>query len=209
MTSLNLRVLIGACAGILLTAPVHADILGSIWEGVSNANNATPANVPGTTPNVTFDVPGNSLNFDSRVGGYTIGGFLSSGGATITSGSGDAGNTVNNTMFNITGMVSVTTGQTFTVTHDDGLTFIIGTDTVINHPSATAPTTTTETYTGPSGTFDFQLVYGECCGAPAVLQMSGLNLVSTPVPEPGSIALLSSVLLVLGFALRKRFAKVI
>lgn len=206
MTKVSLHILVGACAAFLLSAPVRADILGSIWENQTAASqNATPANVPATTPNVTFDIPGTAINFQSG-GLYTIGEFLSSGGAAITSGASHAGDTLDNTIFNITGTVTVTTGETFSAGHDDGLTFIIGSDTVINAPLPTGFVLTTETYTGPSGNFPFQLVYGECCGAPADLEISGLRLVST-VPEPSSVVLTSSVLLLLGIVLRKRFAK--
>ena len=210
MTKLMLRILVGACAGFLLSAPVQADIIGSIWENQPGpAGNATPANVPATAPQVTFDIPGTTINFQSGVGGYTVVGFLSSGGATITSGASHAGDDLNNTIFNFTGTVTVTNGETFSAGHDDGLTFTIGSNTVINTPGPTGFTVTTETYTGPSGNFPFQLVYGECCGSPADLEISGLALVSPSVPEPSTVVPMSIVLLVLGFVLRKRFAKTV
>jgi hypothetical protein len=209
MTKFRLRILVGVCAGFLLSAPVRADIIGSIWENdATGAGDATSANVPATTPDVTFDIPGTTINFQSGAL-YTIGEFLSSGGATITSGASHAGDTLDNTIFNITGTVTVTNGETFSAGHDDGLTFIIGSDTVINAPGPTGFTVTTDTYTGPSGNFPFELVYGECCGAPANLEISGLALVSTPVPEPSSVILMSTLLLVIGFMARKQFAKTV
>jgi len=204
MTKLASRVLVGAFGAFLVIAPVHAEIDGSIWENQANANNAIPANVPLTTPDVTFSIPGGDINFASG-NLYTIGEFLASGGATITNGAGQAGNTLNNTIFNITGTVTVTTGEPFTAGHDDGLTFIIGSDTVISAPGPTSFVSTPGTYTGPSGDFAFQLVYGETSGAPADLQITGLDLTSTP--EPSSVVLMTSALLGLGFVLRKRIAK--
>lgn len=165
---------------------------GSIWENDSTgASDATPANVPGTTPDVTFSV---TTPIDFASGSlYTIGEFLSSGGATVLTGAGELGNTLDNTIFNFTGTVSVTTGQTFTVGHDDGLTLVIGGLTVINEPFPTSFVVTNQTYTGPTGTLPFQLVYGECCGAPADLSISlPLNGSS---PEPSTW-----VMMVLGFA---------
>jgi len=204
MRSFVSRVLVGAVAGLLLGATAHADIIGSIWENDSTgAGNAIPANVPTTAPNVTFDLPGTVIDFQSNAS-YTIGQFLSSGGATITSGAADAGNTLDNTIFDITGTVSVTNGETFTAGHDDGLTFIIGGLTVISAPGPTSFTPTSGTYTGPSGNFAFQIVYGECCGAPGDLEISGLALVSAP--EPSSVILMFSMALGLGFVARKRFA---
>lgn len=206
MTKIKLRILIGLSAAFLLSLPVHADIVGSIWEvSAAVASDAIPANVPGTAPTVTFDLPGSTINFQSG-GLYTIGEFLTSGGATITSGASHASDTLDNTLFNITGTVTVTSGESFSAGHDDGLTFMIGGDTVINDPGPTGFTVTTETYTGPAGNFPFQLVYGECCGAPADLEIAGLSLTST-VPEPNSVILTSAMLLVIGFVARKRFAK--
>ena len=124
---------------------------------------------------------------------YTIGEFLSSGGATVLTGAGELGNTLDNTIFNFTGNVSVTTGQTFTVGHDDGLTLVIGGLHVIDEPNPTSFVVTNEVYTGPSGTLPFQLVYGECCGAPADLSIS-LPL-NGATPEPSTW-----VMVILGFA---------
>lgn len=185
-------------AAVLLTAiavagPAYANVAtGSIWENETAASqDATPANVPGTTPDVTFSVP-TPIDFSSGAL-YTIGEFLSSGGATVLTGSGELGNTLDDTIFNFTGNVSVTSGQTFTVGHDDGLTLVIGGLTVISEPLPTSFVVTTETYTGPSGNLPFQLVYGECCGAPADLSIS-LPL-NGATPEPSTW-----VMLVLGFA---------
>jgi len=60
-------------------------------------------------------------------------------------------NLVTGTLIQLLGTVSVTSGQSFSVAHDDGLTLIIGGLTVINAPEPTAPTTTSATYTGPAG----------------------------------------------------------
>jgi hypothetical protein len=185
-------------AAILLTAvsvagSAYANVAtGSIWENDSTgASDATPANVPGTTPDVTFSVT-TPIDFTSGAL-YTIGEFLSSGGATVLTGAGELGNTLDNTIFNFTGNVSVTTGETFTVGHDDGLTLVIGGLHVIDEPFPTSFVVTNEVYTGPSGTLPFQLVYGECCGAPADLSISLPLNGSTPEPS-------TWVMMVLGFA---------
>jgi len=168
-------------------------VTGSIWENdPTGASNATVANVPVTTPNVTFTTT-SPINFASG-GLYTIGEFLSSGGgSTVLTGAGELSHTLQNTLFDFKGSVTVTNGQSFTVGHDDGLTLVINGVTVINQPGPTSFVNTTSTYTGPSGTFAFELVYGECCGAPANLSVS-LPL-QTAVPEPSTWAMM-----ILGFA---------
>jgi hypothetical protein len=202
---------IAAVAIAMITTSAQANtVTGSIWEDQpTGANNATPANVPGTTPDVTFttDTPINfsadgTINYPQYPAPYTIGGFLQSGsGSTILSGSGELNNTMLNTIFDFRGMVSVTTGETFTVTHDDGLTLVIGGNTVISAPGPTSPTTTTVTYGGPTGNYSFNLVYGECCGPPAVLNIS---LPLSPVPEPSTYAMLLAGLGLIGFVAYRR-----
>ncbi len=106
------------------------------------------------------------------------------------------------TLLEFTGLVTVTNGQMFTVTHDDGLTLIIGGLNLGFNPGPTAPSTSLATYTGPTGTFAFQLVYGECCGGPAVLQVD--LPFTAAVPEPETYALMMAGLAALGFISRRR-----
>jgi hypothetical protein len=186
-------------------------ISGRIWTNdPTGAQNATPGNVPNTTPNVTFDVDATGLKFDSRLvgNGYTIGGFLTSGGGAfnaynIAYNGATSGGTINNTIWEFTGNVTMKHGQVFHVEHDDGLTLTIGGDVVVNQPGPTAPTDTSYTWNGADGTFAFQLVYGECFGAPAVLE-TDLPLVNS-APEPSSMALLGFGVLGLGgYAWRRK-----
>jgi hypothetical protein len=152
-------------------------------HGTANATFTVPS--PTNSACSTGMFPGDTLCFDSRVsaplGGfpnaYTLGGFLASGGATnVTGSANDLGQALDNgttgMIFEFTGMVTVTNGQQFTVAHDDGLSLTIGGIPVITVPGPTSPNNTVATYTGPAGTFQFDLVYGECCGAPAVLATS-------------------------------------
>ncbi len=203
-----LKAAVAVMALFAASANAANTVVGSIWENQATAaSNATIANVPGTTPDVTFTAPSTPLSFTSTGVPYTIGGFLSTGGATFLTGSSHSGDTLQNTLFDFKGTVSVTSGQTFTVGHDDGLTLVIGGLTVINVPQPTAFVNTTVTYNGPTGNFAFELVYGECCGAPAALAIS-LPLVSPTIPpaipEPQSYALMLAGLGLMGWVTRRR-----
>jgi cytoskeletal protein CcmA (bactofilin family) len=163
-----------------------ASVIGSAYLNNSASTNAIIGFSHGP-PDVTFSVPsannpactgafaGDTLCFNSGAAGngYTLGGFLATGGATILTGTTAAlAANLNNTVFEFTGSVTVNNGQSFQAGHDDGLQLLIGNNLVINAPGPTSFATTAVTYTGPSGTFPFDLVYGECCGPPAALGIS-------------------------------------
>ena len=188
-------------------------VSGQVWE-VSNAvaSNATLGNAAtaagSSDPTVTFTEQSPlSLTAGSPYSAaYTIQGFIQSqAGSTIGSPAHglNLSDPMGSDLFNFTGTVTVTTGQTFTFAHDDGLTFVIGTDTVVNVPGPTSSESTTGTYTGTSGNEPFQLVYGECCSAPAVLEVN-LPLTSA-TPLPAALPLFAGGLGLLGlFGRRKK-----
>ncbi len=175
--------------------PAQANtISGELWHvPEATSQNAILANVPVTTADVAFDVnspfnfSGTSVNVGTWLASSSAFNIVQNTAGTLTS---LMDNGTQGTLVEFQGFVTVTTGQMFTVTHDDGLTLIIGATNLGFNPGPTAPVTTTATYTGPSGTFVFTLVYGECCGGPAVLQLD-LPLSNTPVPEPATGLLLT------------------
>jgi hypothetical protein len=159
-----------------------ATVIGSAYRVDSSTAMNAKLGFPHGAPDVTFSVPSPNpactgaftLCFDSRVAsnGYTLGGFLATSGATnITEKTAGAlASPLNNTILEFTGTVAVTNDESFQAAHDDGLQLEIGSPPlIIDAPGPTSPVTTSVTYTGPSGTFPFDLVYGECCGPPAVL----------------------------------------
>jgi hypothetical protein len=192
----------------LTLASIHAAPITGLLFNVPDAvaMNATVANVPSTAPNVIFEV-NSPLNF--TVAG-SVSAFLASGGAfNIVGSAADLSRPLSNgvlsSLIEFMGSVTVTNGQTFTVTHDDGLTLVIGGITVINSPGPTAPVQTSQTYTGPSGTFPFTLVYGECCAGAAELQISLPFQPTLLSPEPSTFGLIAGgLLLVIGKFRRRR-----
>jgi hypothetical protein len=190
-----------------MVSVAHATIIGSAYfVSEAESQNAVIGFAHGAA-NATFSLPNGPIGFTSA-GGYSLGAFLASspGEITLTGTAADLAQDLDSvaggTMIELTGSVSVVNGQTFTVNHDDGLQLMIDGLLVVNVPGPTSPATTTVTYTGPTGTFAFDLVYGECCGAPAVLATS-LPLVGN-VPEPATLALLSAALIGFGVARRRR-----
>jgi hypothetical protein len=205
-----LRFVLTALVGVLVLAGIGAaqaqTASGKLWhvpEAISQ--NAILANLPVATPDVTFDVT-TPFNFSGT--SVTVGTWLASSSAfnIVQNTAGTLASLMDNgsqgTFLEFSGLVTVTNGQTFTVTHDDGLTLIInGIDLGFN-PGPTAPVVTTATYTGTSGTFAFELLYGECCGGPAVLQVD--LPFTAAIPEPESYAMLLAGLGMLGFMARRR-----
>lgn len=199
------------CAAALLiaaTTGVQAQnvAVGNLWHvPEATSQNAIPANVPGTTPDVVFSVnspfnfSGTSVSVQTWLNSSSAFNITENTAGTLAS---LMDNGTQGTLVSFSGNVTVTNGQTFTVTHDDGLTLIIGGINLGFNPGPTAPTTTLATYTGPSGNFPFQLVYGECCGGPAVLQVD--LPFTAAVPEPETYALMAAGLGALGWVSRRR-----
>src|SRR5215831_14480912 len=118
---------------------------------------------PCTTSNadVTFTTTG--INFH-LTGGGTIGAWLATSMFPLTNLLDTSpGSPIDPTIWEFVGSTSVTSSPlTFTIVHDDGVTFIVNGQTLISIPLSSA--TSQGTYTGPSGNVPFDLVFANCCG---------------------------------------------
>jgi hypothetical protein len=189
------KLLVAAGAAFALTVAAgaaHAGVTGgSVWINDFSDNASV---IPGGAPDSTFTT--SAINYESSVGGYTIGGFVNDPTGTHFSNPSVAGDNLDNTHFQFVGTVGLLAGDnTFDVIHDDGLVLTIfgGIGTVVNEPGPTAPVDTPFTVHNPgaAGNFAFQLDYNECCGPPATLIWK-INdvVVHGGVPEPATWAMM-------------------
>jgi hypothetical protein len=197
-------------ASILAIEAANANTAsGTTWEvATSIAQDATLSNVPASGPNATWSAPSDPLSFNSSsaANGYTLGGFLATGGAFGVSFHDGAAATdsFDSTITEVTGTVTVTNGEVFNIAHDDGFSIQIGSFT-FSDPGPTAAVTTPVTYTGATGNELFKLAYGECCGPPAVLFVD-LPL-ATSTPEPSTWAMMGVGFVGLGLVAFRRARK--
>jgi hypothetical protein len=223
---------------VFMAGSARADFTGvGIWVNNTCASTATQAEYSSCFGSksgmVTFTT--SALDFNSNgTSNYSIGNFLTGGGATITNviytGSGIGSAThmdaAGGMLFEFTGTASFSNGTLYSVAHDDGVTFVVNGTEVLggagnvggtaencsagtNFGSCidgpTSAVTTNYTFGLPSGNYAFNFAYGECCSAPAVFQTT-LAQNATTVPEPTSILLLGGVLLAVGRGLRRKLA---
>jgi len=220
------------CLALAVSVFARADtvtVTGSVWiNDPTGAGDATLANVPTTTPDVTFQVlTSTNLEFSSYFGAgscgitcgnpsasYTVGSFLTSAdpaaSSIVENTPGALASTLDNTIFLFSAIVNITNGEVFAVGHDDGASFYVDGVAIPGiSPGPTGYVLTDITYTGPTENGAMlQMVYGECCGAPAVFVTNlptggGTGL----TPEPASLMLFGSGLLGLMRVVRKRRSK--
>jgi hypothetical protein len=182
-------------------------VTGSMWHVPdAQAQEAVLDNIPLTAPDVVFSVV-SPLEFAGTRA--TVAAWLASGDAfniientpgTLVS---RMSNSTIGSIFRFTGMVSVTNGQEFEAEHSDGLTLLIGgIDLGFNPSGPYDPEEATATYSGPTGTFAFDLIYADCCSSQAVLEVN-LPLASA-IPEADSYAMMLAGLGMIGFLARRK-----
>jgi len=97
--------------------------------------------------------------------------------------------------------------QNFTITHDDGTSFAVNGQMVVDAPEPTSPRHHHGVLHGwgeQQRSFHFYLY--ECCGGPAVLQTSLIGPQTAPTPEPREVAFLLVGLLTVAGLIRRKLA---
>jgi hypothetical protein len=194
-----------AAAALLTTAQANT-ISGSLWlVPEATSQNAVLASLTGLSANgdISFTLSSGALTFSQgALSPYTETAWLTSGGAgsIVEHTAGTLANIMDNsptpgtqgTLMRLTGTISVTHNEVFTLTHDDGVTLIVNGQTLAGFTSGpTSPSTQTGTYTGAAGDVAFTLIYGENSGPPAQLTGNLGPLAPQAVPDGGTtVALL-------------------
>jgi len=220
-----MRVLVRFCAIallVVLAAPVAANaspILGQAWRVPGGAVSPAAFNplvldpvAAFGAPHLTFSYTG--FTFDSRGTDNSLGAFLATGGASnLVFGpeapvnfltdppsvpSGQAGAFA--TYLRFTGSAYMQNGTQYNFVRDDVFRLVVGGSVFSLQASPVAPTPSSAIWTGASGVYDYEMLYGEWNGVPAVLTSDNFQ----PVPEPASMLLFGSGLAGLAGMVRRR-----
>jgi hypothetical protein len=229
---LTLSAGVGLAIAGAVSSTARADIVVDVYEYAGNvlgtdANAATLGNILAAPPAsyTHYEFTYNSLtniqwaNFGDQTSPNQAGTFVNAtnitsfvGGpaaeatflASTLSVKGDA----QTAFFNISGLLSGTLLTGSSISHDDGATFIVGGNTLVNN----APETNDAVDPVAPGTYSgatFNLYYVEGNGAPAVLDVNlkSANL-TTDVPEPSTWAMMILGFFGVGFLAYRRKSKV-
>lgn len=193
-------------AALLSVGIAHADtVTGSVYTTAPFPAPLSPLETPPGTLLGTFTTTGISTLFSAGGPNYTVGGFLTSGGATVTGLSASvASMSLDNKELKFVGTTFLSSGVTYSVTHDDGAFLYLNGVQVLGPGSGNPTNPSTSTFSvATTGAYSFDLLYAEVNNFPATLNFTGPL---TATPEPSSFVLLGSGLLAAAGAVRRRLS---
>jgi hypothetical protein len=222
--SLLVGIALSAMASPAFSSPVTANVQFWSYDAAPTFGPLTEANegnpIINTTPTATFTYSGD-LNWVSQaintveafIGLANKGGISNFVGASF-------GNSVDNffaaplsvggdtqaTFWRFTGFLSTTSPSSGSITHDDGVTFYVGKDLLVNSPVETPSDTDSWVGKGPYTNAAFILDYVAGNGVPEILSLN----VTTPttftaaVPEPSTWLMMIAGFFGLGFMAYRR-----
>jgi hypothetical protein len=209
----GLSVIVIGLAVLAFTGTANATTYNGVAfcnEAAVSSNTPTSATLDaakaGGTQCASFSA--SAINFSGDApGAYNLGGFLSSNGAAsgITYLNGFSGSSdINDTLWVFTGTAHFTNGQVFNVEHDDGTNMYVNGANVLSAPGPTPPVVSTFTYSGPTGNFDFQFIFTECCAGAVDYSTTLVPPVVGTTPEPSTLVLMFSGMLGVAGTIRRR-----
>lgn len=222
--------LVAAAALISLAGLARADYIKGYAYSVPQSTAQDLSSVSTTSPPPYTAYPGsgsteiasflaNGINFSANnitdPSTYNLGGFLNSGGtaSNITYMNGASASTsVDNTLFEFLGYGSFVNGTTYSLAHDDGAELYVDGINVLNAPTAIGGTGS-YLYNGPTGTYWFELVYGNCCGGIAdfttdlLPSAAATGTYVSPEPSTALLPLAGLGLLAVGWIRRRRVSE--
>lgn len=222
--------LFAAFALFSLTSIARADYIKGYAYSVPQSTAQDLSSISTTSPPPYTAYPGsgstelasflaNGMNFMANditnPGSYNLGAFLNSEGTvsdiSYMNGA-SASSDLDNTLFEFLGYGTFVSGTTYSLGHDDGAELYVDGINVLNAPTATGGTGS-YLYNGPTGTYWFEFVYGNCCGGVAdfttdlVPSAAATGVYVSPEPSTAFLPLAGLALLAVGWRRRRQVAK--